>query len=144
MTWVWFVRLPLVPVIVIVYVPLLTLLVDTFIVEEPEPPVTGLSENVGFGPLQLAVNVTDPVNPPLRATVTVKLAVLPARTEALLGEAEIVKPCGAAETVCVMLGDVLTLKFESPPYCAVIGCVPTESEEVENFATLPLRLALPI
>ena len=136
--------MPLVPVIVIVYVPLLTPLVDTLMVEEPEPPVTGLGENVGVGPLQLAFSVTDPVNPPLGITVTVKLAILPVRTEALLGEAEIVNPCEAPATLCVMLGDVLTLKFESPPYCAVIGCVPSESEEVENFATPPLRLALPI
>ena len=134
----------MVPVIVIMYVPLVTPLVDTFIVEEPEPPVTVMGENVGFGPLQLAVNVTDPVNPPLGVTVTVKLAVLPARTEALVGDTESIKPCVAAATFCVMPGDVLPVKFESPLYCAVIGCDPTESEEVENFATPPLILALPI
>ena len=144
MTCVWLVRLPLVPVIVIVYVPLFTALVDTFIVEEPEPPVTGFAENVGVGPLQLVVSVTDPVNPPVGVTVTVKLAILPVRTEALLGDAEIVNPCCAAAMFWVMPAEVLPVKLESPLYCAVIVCVPTASEEVENFAIPPLKLALPI
>src|SRR5439155_18343149 len=37
-------------------------------------------------------------------------------------------------TVCVSLGDVLTLKFASPPYDAVIECEPTASVLVTNVA----------
>ena len=70
MTWVECTRAPLVPVIVIVYVPLDTPLVVTFIVDEPEP-LMDTGENVGFGPVQLPLNCTEPVNPPLAVTVTV-------------------------------------------------------------------------
>jgi hypothetical protein len=63
------VRLPLVPAIVIVYVLLATLVVETFIVEEPEL-VTAPGENVGFGPAQVALKLTAPVNPPFPVTVT--------------------------------------------------------------------------
>lgn len=48
-------------------------------VEGPEPPVTGLGETVGLGPIRLALDVTDPANPPLAVTVAVKFALLPAR-----------------------------------------------------------------
>jgi hypothetical protein len=63
-------RPALVPVIVIWYVPRGTPVVDTFIVEEPEP-VTDGGENVGFAPVQLPLNCTVPVKPPLAVTVTV-------------------------------------------------------------------------
>lgn len=120
--------------IVIVYVPLFTPLEDTFIVEEPEPPGTDDGLNVGVGPAQLAVSATMLVNPPLGVTVIVKLAVLPARTEALVGEAEMLKSAAEAVTFCVMGDEVLAAKLESPPYRAVIVSLPTASEEVDNFA----------
>jgi hypothetical protein len=57
----------------IVYVPLATLLVGTVMVEVPEPPVMGLVENCGWGPLgcTVAPSVTVPVKPPLGEMVTV-------------------------------------------------------------------------
>jgi hypothetical protein len=44
------------------------------------------------------------------------------------------KSAGTALTVCEMPADVLLVKSESPPYCAVMVWVPAESVEVENFA----------
>jgi hypothetical protein len=38
---------------------------------------------------------------------------------------------------------VLVLKFESPPYTAVIECDPTDSAEVEKDATPPLSVPVP-
>jgi len=128
-------------------VPLSVAVVVIFIVEVFDPFVmlSGLDVNDTFGQLGVsdALKVTDPVNPPLGVTVTVKLAVLPPRTEALVGDTETVKPCEAAATVCVMLADVLPMKLVSPPYCAVIACCPAESEEVDSLAPPPLRPALP-
>jgi len=46
------------------------LVVETFIVEDPEF-VTALGENVGFGPAQVALRLTTPVNPEFAVTVTV-------------------------------------------------------------------------
>jgi hypothetical protein len=43
-------------------------------------------------------------------------------------------------TVCVKTGDVLPVKFASPPYTAVIECDPTASVDVVN-AALPLLSA---
>ena len=52
-----------------------------------------------------------------------------------LGEAVMVMAKSAAGfTICVNAGDVLPLKLPSPPYSVVIGCDPTESEEVVNIA----------
>ena len=59
-----------VPVIVMVYVRLATPVVETFMVDEPDP-VTELGENVGLGPAQLPLNCTVPLKPPLADTVTV-------------------------------------------------------------------------
>ena len=70
LTWVECTRVPLVPVTVIVYVLLGTPLVDTFIVEEPEPD-TDAGEKVGFVPYQLPLNCTEPVKPPVAVIVTV-------------------------------------------------------------------------
>jgi hypothetical protein len=39
-----------------------------------------------------------------------------------------------AFTVCVSAADVLAVKFESPPYTAVIDCDPRVSEDVANVA----------
>ena len=67
------VRLPLVPVIVIVYVPVGVLVpVVTVIVLLPEPPLTGFGLNVGFAPgIPLALKVTFPVKPLSAVTVAV-------------------------------------------------------------------------
>ena len=40
--------------------------------------------------------------------------------------------------------EVLELSLLSPLYLAVIGCVPTERLEVDNFAVPLLSVALPI
>ena len=63
-------RPPLVPVILMLKLVGATLVVETFIVEEPEF-VTAPGENVGFGPAQVALRFTTPVNPPFAVTVTV-------------------------------------------------------------------------
>ena len=68
------VRLPLVPVIVIVYVPVGVLVpVVTVIVLLPEPPLTGFGLNVGFAPDSplVALKVTFPVKPLSAVTVAV-------------------------------------------------------------------------
>ena len=45
-------------------------------------------------------------------------------------------------TFCVKTGEVLPVKFASPPYTAVIECDPTASVDVVNVA-LPL-LSVPV
>src|SRR5260370_42350839 len=106
LTWVECTRVPLVPVTVIVYVPLATPLVDTFIVEEPEPD-TDAGEKVGFVPDQLPLNCTAPVKPPAAVTVTVYLAAVPCRPEPLVGDAPMRKSAGTALTGWSMPADVL-------------------------------------
>jgi hypothetical protein len=68
------VRLPLVPVIVSVYVPVGVLpVVVTFMVLFPEPPVMGLGlkEALALEGSPLALKVTLPVKPPEGLTVAV-------------------------------------------------------------------------
>jgi hypothetical protein len=68
------VRLPLVPVIVSVKVPVVVLeIVETFMVLVPEPPVIGLVLKVADAPegSPLALRVTLPVKPPEGVTVAV-------------------------------------------------------------------------
>jgi hypothetical protein len=50
-----------------------------------------------------------------------------------------------AFTTCVRVPERLPTKFPSPPYVAVIECVPTERTVVERVATPPaLRAPVPI
>jgi len=47
-------------------------------------------------------------------------------------------------TVWLTMFDVLVLSLLSPLYVTVIGCVPTLSVEIDNFAVPLLSVALPI
>jgi len=47
-------------------------------------------------------------------------------------------------TICGTRLDVLALKTESPEYCAVMGWVPTLSDDVVNVARPPLSALLPM
>jgi hypothetical protein len=46
-------------------------------------------------------------------------------------------------TICVTTADVLTAKFESPEYFAVIECEPPENVEVVKVATPPVSVPVP-
>jgi hypothetical protein len=46
-------------------------------------------------------------------------------------------------TVCIKTGEVLPVKFASPPYTAVIECDPTASVDVVNVALPPLSVPVP-
>jgi hypothetical protein len=48
-----------------------------------------------------------------------------------------------AKITWLRTGEVLAAKWESPPYAAVIECVPTVSVDVVNVAT-PLLFSVPV
>jgi hypothetical protein len=77
------------------------------------------------------------------ATVAVKLTDWP-KIEGFVEEVRVVvvaMPEGLIVTETAL--DVLTVKLESPRYCAVSESVPTGSVVVMRIAELPLRLAVP-
>jgi len=87
------------------------------------------------GGATLADSVTFPVKPPAGVTVIVSVAVELCETVAEDGEAESENvPAGAVFTVCVSTFEVAPLKFGSPPYVALMECVPAASADVASFA----------
>ena len=105
------------------------------------PPVSTVVVNVAEVPAMVPVpsvaapslNVTVPVAPAV--TVAVKVTEFP-KVE---GSSELVRLVALAArfTVCVSAADVLLLKFESPPYTAVMLWLPPVRAAVENVAVVP-------
>src|SRR5438094_8571436 len=75
-------------------------------------------------------NVTVPVGVPAPGaalTVAVKLTACP-KTDGLTDEAStVVEYWPGLLTTCVKMGETLVVKLPSPPYCALIECVPAAS-----------------
>ncbi len=82
------------------------------------------------------MNVTVCVDPFAGVTVNPTIPDVPAVTVTEPGTAATLKSA-AAFTTCVIAVDVLPVLFPSPPYCAVIECDPTASDDVMNVATPP-------
>jgi hypothetical protein len=90
----------------------------------------------------LSRNVTEPAGVPVNEVVTVAVNVTDwSPIEGFNDEASDVV-VGARLTTWVSTLDVLAANVELPPYCAVIGCDATASEDVVRVAT-PLPLSVP-
>jgi hypothetical protein len=83
-----------------------------------------------------------PVNPPCGVTVIVTLAGLAKGTVTLDGFALAVKP--GVTTVSVIAGEVLPVKFASPPYTAVMLKVPALANDVVTVAVPFVNVPVPI
>ena len=90
---------------------------------------------------------TVPVIVPAVCDVTVAVKVMDCPTvEGLSEEAMAVVVAGfvLALTTCETAGEVLAAKLLSPPYCAVMLCVPCVSVPIETEAVPPARVPAPI
>ncbi len=102
MLWV---SVPLVPVMLILYVPLtVELVVDIFRVQLPEPVIDdGLQLTSIPAGIPLSTRPTVPLNPFIAETLTVKVVLLPAVIVCELGEADIEKSAVEVATVTTIV-----------------------------------------
>jgi hypothetical protein len=90
-------------------------------------------------------NVIVPVGVPVPDDVVfaVNVTAVP-RTDGLFDEATVVVLATKfTVTVCVRAVEVLPVKLVSPPYTAVIECVPPDSADVVSVAVPPLSVPVP-
>src|ERR1700723_3570362 len=80
-------------------------------------------------------NCTCWLNPFVGVTVTTAMPACDGVTVTLEGDTESVKLPAVAVMLIETAVEVEFAKFGSPPYCAVIECIPTDSAEVEKVAT---------
>src|ERR1700723_1799990 len=80
-------------------------------------------------------NCTCWLNPFVGVTVTTAMPACDGVTVTLEGDTESVKFPAAAVMLIENAVEVEFAKFGSPPYCAVIECIPTDNAEVEKVAT---------
>lgn len=124
--------------------------VETVSVDDPVPPATTtapteqVTGSLTRGETLQVKFTVEALNAPVGVMVIADRADVPGATEAgdSADDARLNPELVMATLVPL---DVLPLKLPSPPYAAVMACVPAVRVEVENAATpVPLTLELPI
>jgi hypothetical protein len=88
-------------------------------------------------------NVTVPVGAPPADVVTVAVNVTAWPPIKVFREEATAVEVDRVPTVSESAAEFVGAKFASPEYCAVMGCAPTDSEEIFNVAR-PLALTVPV